>query len=72
MKWLIKDKETVVKTCFAILPKRIGYFRIWLQRYYKTYDWNNDPFYCGYIPHLFIDKEDAIKYIDSKFHIDNT
>lgn len=66
MKWLIKDKETVVKTCFAIFPKRIGDYRIWLSRYYKTWDYSHQGYYSGYIPHWFVYKEDAIRYVNAK------
>ena len=66
MKWLIKDKETVVKTCFALFPKRIGDYCVWLSRYYKTWDYSYQGIYSGYIPHWFVHKEDAIKYVEQK------
>lgn len=64
MKWAIKDKETIIKTKFAIFPKRIGDYMIWLEEYYETYDyvsWED----C-YVPHWFINKEDAVVYVNSK------
>ena len=66
MKWIIKDKEYVVKTCFAILPKRIGSYMIWFSRYYKTYDFVHQGVYSCYVPHWFVNKEDAIEYIKNK------
>ena len=68
MIWLIKDKETVVKTCFAIFPKRIGDYRVWLSPYYKTWDYLYDGIYSGYVPHWFVHKETALKYIDDKLN----
>lgn len=66
MKWLIKDKETVVKTCFALFPKRIGDYRVWLGRYYKTWDYSYQGIYSGYIPHWFVHKEAALNYVKQK------
>lgn len=66
MKWVIKDKEYVVKTCFAIFPKKVGSYRIWLSRYYKTYDFVYQGAYSNYVPHWFVYKEDAIKYVKKK------
>lgn len=66
MVWLIKDKETVVKTCFAIFPKRIGDYRVWLSRYYKTWDWYHNAVYSGYVPHWFVNKETALRYVERK------
>lgn len=66
MMWTIKDKETIIKTKFAVLPKRIGNYRIWLQRYYETYDYMYSHVYSCYVPHWFINKEDAVIYVNSK------
>lgn len=66
MKWLIKDREAVVKTCFALFPKRIGDYRVWLSRYYKTWDYSYQGIYSGYIPHWFVHKEAALKYVKNK------
>ncbi len=68
MKWRIKDKETVVKTCFAILPKRIGDYRVWLSRYYKTWDYFYQGVYSGHIPHWFVFREEALKYVENKLN----
>ena len=68
MKWLIKDKETVIKTCFALFPKRIGDYRIWLSLYYKTWDYYYEGIYSGYVPHWFINKEDAQKHVEDKLN----
>lgn len=66
MKWLIKDKETIVKTCFAIFPKRIGDYRVWLSRYYKTWDYHSQGIYSGYVSHWFVYKDEALKYVEDK------
>ncbi len=66
MKWLVKGKESLIKTKFAFLPKRIGDYRIWLHTYYETYDFYHDSVYSGYIPHWFIDKDEAESYVESK------
>jgi hypothetical protein len=66
MKWVIKEKESLVKTKFALLPKRIGDYRIWLHKYYETYDFYHDAVYSGYIPHWFINEDDAMSYVESK------
>lgn len=68
MKWLIKDKETVVKTCFALFPKRIGDYYVWLSRYYKTWDCCRHGGLYGnaYFPHWFVNKEDALNYVKKK------
>ena len=66
MIWEIKDKEHTIKTCFALFPKRIGDYRIWLQRYYKTWDFLGNSIYSRYEPHLFIYKENAEEYVRKK------
>ena len=66
MKWMIKNKETIIKLKFALLPKRIGDYRIWLHKYYETYGFYHDAIYNGYIPHWFLTKEDAEEYVASK------
>lgn len=68
MKWLIKDKETVVKTCFSLFPKRIGDYCVWLSRYYKTWDCCRHGGLYGneYFPHWFVHKEAALKYVKQK------
>ena len=66
MMWTIKDKETIIKRKFAVLPKRIGDYRIWLQSYYETYDYMYSNAYSCYVPHWFINKEDAVRYVNSK------
>lgn len=69
MIWEIKDKEHTVKTCFALFPTKIGDYRVWLQRYYKTWDgvgptWHAAPMW--YTPHWFVFKEDAEEYVRKK------
>jgi hypothetical protein len=64
--WEIKDKEHTIKTCFAFFPKRIGDYRIWLQRYYKTWDFLGNSIYSSYVPHWFIYKENAEEYVRKK------
>ena len=66
MIWKIKDKEEVVKTCFALFPKKIGDYRVWLSRYYKTWDYSYQGIYSGYVAHWFIHKEDAENYVKEK------
>lgn len=66
MVWQIKDKEEVIKTCFALFPKKIGDYRVWLSRYYKTWDYYSQGVYSGYVPHWFIDKEDVEIYVRAK------
>jgi len=56
MIWEIKNKEHRLKTCFALFPKKIGDYRIWLQRYYKTWDFVGNSIYASYVPHWFIFK----------------
>jgi hypothetical protein len=63
MIWKIKDKEHTIKTCFAFFPKKIGDYRVWLQRYYKTWDFVS---YSGYVPHWFIHKGVAEDYVRKK------
>lgn len=66
MVWTLKDKETVIKKCFAIFPKRIGNCVVWLAPYYKTWDYSYQGIYSGYMPHLFVEKDDAVSYINNK------
>lgn len=66
MKWKIKDKDYVVETKFAILPKRIGNYLIWFEHYYKTYDYIYQAEYSGFEPTLWIYKEDAEYYVKMK------
>lgn len=62
--WEIKDIEYTYKKCFAIFPKTIGSYRVWLNSYYKTWDYTTCTY--SYIPHFFVYKEDVIKYIENK------
>lgn len=66
MIWPVRDKEQTLVTCFAIFPKRIGRWWVWLSKYYKTWDYVYNDIYSCYVPHWFVDKEDAIKYIQAK------
>lgn len=66
MLWRIKNKEFIIKKCFALFPKRIGDYRIWLSCYYKTWDYYQQGPYAGYIAHWFINEENAIKYVKEK------
>ena len=66
MVWKIKDKEDTLKTCFAILPKKIGEYRVWLSRYYKAYDYTYLGIYSYYKPRYFVKKSQAISYINAK------
>lgn len=66
MIWTIRDKEKTIKTCFALFPKRIGDFRLWLHKYYKTWDFVGNSIYSGYAPHWFIYKEAAEEYVRKK------
>lgn len=63
---VLTDKEYTLKKCFALFPKRIGNYLVWLSTYYKTWDYSNQGIYTGYIPHLFVYKEDAENYIKEK------
>lgn len=69
MIWAIKDKEAVVKTCFSIFPKRIGDHYVWLSRYYKTWDYFHQGVYSGYVPHWFVHKDTALKYVEDKIKL---
>lgn len=64
--WEIKkiDPEHTYRKCFALFPKRIGDYRVWLSPYYKTWDYTNITY--GYIPHWFVFEEDVIKYVENK------
>ena len=66
MIWMIKNKEKQIKTCYALFPKRIGDFRLWLHKYYKTWDFVGNSIYSGYVPHWFVYKEAAEEYIRKK------
>ena len=70
MLWRIKCKESIIKTKFAFFPKRIGNYRICLHKYYETYDFYHDAVYSGYIPHWFMNKDDAVEYVEKKKGID--
>ena len=67
-----KPKETKafkIKTCFALFPKRIDDKIVWLQRYYKTWDWAGGGLYGWYAPILYIDKEAAELHVQFKREI---
>lgn len=66
MIWVIKDKEKTIKTCFALFPKRIGDYRLWLHKYYKTWDYMGNNIYSSYVPHWFVYKEAAEEYVKKK------
>jgi hypothetical protein len=68
MVWLRRtvDKEKIVKTCFAIFPKTIGDYKVWLQRYYKTWDWIYRGVYSGYEPVCYLTKEEAEIHVKFK------
>lgn len=66
MIWTIKDKEKAIKTCFALFPKRIGDYRLWLYKYYKTWDYIGNNIYSSYVPHWFVDKQAAEEYVRKK------
>ena len=63
MVWEIIRKEYKYKKCFALFPKKIGDYMVWLSPYYKTWDLLST---WGYVPHWFVHKEDVIKYIEDK------
>ena len=67
-----KPKETKdfkIKTCFAIFPKRIDDKIVWLQRYYKTWDWVGGGLYGWYAPTFYITKEEAELHVKFKQEI---
>ena len=66
MIWVVKNKEYEIKTCFALFPKRIGDYRVWLHKYYKTWDFYSHGVYSCYTPHLFVFKENAEEYVRKK------
>ena len=66
MKWLIKEKDMIMKTRFALFPKRIGSYRIWFEKYYVNYDWVFTGQGGDYIAHYFLNKEDCEQHIYSK------
>ena len=59
-------KDFKIKTCFAIFPKRIDDKIVWLQRYYKTWDWAGGGLYGWYSPTLYITKEEAEIHVNFK------
>jgi len=72
MVWEVKkpaDKDFVIKTRFALFPKRIGDYKIWLQKYYVTWDWVGGGLYGWLEPHLYINKEDAELHVKIKQEI---
>ena len=68
MRKYIAPKDHVIKVCFAIFPKRIGDYRIWLEYYYKTYDYRCMAQYSGYYPHYFLNKDSVEKYVQNKIN----
>lgn len=66
MIWEIKDKQFLMKTRFAFLPKKIGNYRIWFQRYYVNYDYVVTGLGGDLVKHYFIDKEACSKWILEK------
>ncbi len=60
------DPELVIKTRFAIFPKRIGDYKVWLQKYYITYDWVGGGIYGWYSPTLYVTKEEAELHVNFK------
>ena len=62
----ITPKEFTYKKCFALFPKRIGDYRVWLSFYYKTWNYSYQGIYSAYIPHLFIYEKDIIEHIEKK------
>ena len=79
MIWKIKkpvDPELVIKTRFAIFPKRIGDYKVWLQKYYikksgKTTNWafiaNRTRYKFSSIGKtVFLTKEDCLAAINTK------
>ena len=66
MIWTIKNKEKQIKTCYALFPKRIGAYRLWLHKYYKTWDFVGNSIYSGYVPHWFVYKEATEEYVRKK------
>ena len=61
-----EDKNFKIKTCFAFLPKRIDDKIVWLQRYYKTWDWLYAGTWSDYVPNYYIDKEAAELHVQVK------
>lgn len=66
MIWTVKDKEKTIKTCFALFPKRIEKNRLWLHKYYKTWDYIGNNIYSSYVPRLFVDKHAVEEYVRKK------
>ena len=65
MIWKItKDLEETYKKCFALFPREIDGYVVWLSPYYKTWDYTNITY--GYIPKLFIHEEEVTEYIAKK------
>ena len=62
----IKDKETTIKTCFALFPKTVGDYKVWLQRYYKTWDWVYYGPYSCYEPNYYLTKKEAELHVKFK------
>ena len=59
----IKNKEYVYKKRFALFPRKIGNYFVWLSPYYKTWDLH----WCGvWEPILFVSEEKVIDYIRKK------
>ena len=60
MIWYVPPKDQKVKRRFALLPKKIGDYRVWLGYYYETFDFTM----LGYSSRFFLHKEDAQKHIE--------
>lgn len=63
MKWLLKDKEEKIFKRFALFPKRVQKYRIWLEHYYVVYDYVYDGIYSEYQPNYFVNYRGAVHHI---------
>ena len=61
-----EPKDFKIKTCFALFPKRIDDKIVWLQRYYKTWDWVGGSLYAWLEPNYYIEKETAELHVQIK------
>lgn len=66
MKWFVTPKEYIIKTRFALLPKRIGDYIIWLQPYYINYDAIPRLSNVDHIKHFYIYKKDVEQQVKLK------
>lgn len=66
MVWKIVPKEEKVKLRFALFPKKIQGYYVWLQRYAVVYDYLYSGIYSAVTPNYFLNKQDAESYLKNR------